>query len=469
MRNTAILSVRIIGDAVSATTALTTVDRKIDGTQRNFAALSAAGAAAVGVLVAAAMQAADVASQAEQASGAVASVFGAQASAIEESAARAANAVGLGRDQYLAMAAVFGAQLGNMGVAADQLAGRTDYLIGLGADLAAQYGGTTADAVNALSSLLRGERDPIERYGVSIKEADVQARLAAMGLTGLTGEAEKAATMQATLGLLAEQTAAAQGRFAAETDTAAGAQQIATANWRDAQAVLGEQLLPYLTAGATALADVARWVQENSDTATILIGVLGGLAFAVATLTAAQWLFNIAAMANPVGLVVAAIVLGIGALIAIIALLVQNWEWVSSVASGVFDQMVKNIQPVIDAVSSLVGWIIDAVNWFGNLGGASSSASGATQASVDTTRFASAPMLRTFAAPMTLSTATATTARGVPSAASIAPRSQQQAPASVFNVTVNGAIDPDGTARTVRNTLRDFDRRVGTTVAAGGR
>ena len=97
-----------------------------------------------------------------------------------------------------------------------------------------------------MSSLLRGERDPIERYGVSIKQADVNARLAAMGLTGLEGEAAKAAERQATLALLTDQTSSALGQFERESDTAAGAQQRATAEWENAQAKLGEALLPTL-------------------------------------------------------------------------------------------------------------------------------------------------------------------------------------------------------------------------------
>src|SRR4029077_17622360 len=63
-----------------------------------------------------------------------------------------------------------------------ELGPQTDDLINLGADLAATYGGTTSEAVSALSALLRGERDPIERYGVSLKQADVDAQLLATGI-----------------------------------------------------------------------------------------------------------------------------------------------------------------------------------------------------------------------------------------------------------------------------------------------
>src|SRR5690606_19832279 len=124
---------------------------------------------------------------------------------------------------------------------------QTNDLVGLGADLAATFGGSTSDAVSALSSLLRGERNPIERYGVSMNEATVKAKMAALGLDGLTGEAEKNAKLQATLAILTEQTADAQGQFAREADTAAGAAQIATAKQEDMRAKIGTGLLPIYT------------------------------------------------------------------------------------------------------------------------------------------------------------------------------------------------------------------------------
>ena len=136
------------------------------------------------------------------------------------------------------MAAVIGAQLARTGTAQEDLAPSTNELIQLGADLAAQYGGDTADAVAAIGSLMRGERDPIERYAVGINEATIQAYLAAEGLSDLEGEALNQAKTQATLAILFEQTASAQGAFARESDTAAGAAARSTAGWEDAKAAL---------------------------------------------------------------------------------------------------------------------------------------------------------------------------------------------------------------------------------------
>ncbi len=259
MGRPAILKVDIVADAKG-------VGSGVDQANSRFGKLGSAaktmGQVVAGGLAAAAAGAVALgassirsASDLQQAYGAVDSVFGKQSGQIKKWAGDAAEGVGLAKTEYANLASVIGSQLNNMGVAQDQVAGKTGNLIKLGADLAATYGGTTSEAVEALSSVLKGETDPIERYGVSIKQSDISARLAAEGLDGLTGAAGKQATAQAVLGLVTEQTTAAHGQFGRESDSLAGKQQILTAKWENAKATLGSKLLPAAVAVATWFSD----------------------------------------------------------------------------------------------------------------------------------------------------------------------------------------------------------------------
>ena len=223
------------------------------------AAVLAAGAVATALGV----KAVKSASQLEQAMGGLEAVFKDNFGVMEQYASKAASSVGLAKSEYASLATVLGAQLKNMGVATDQLAGQTDSLVRLGADLAAQFGGSTADAVSSLSALLRGERDPIEKYGVSIKAADIAARLAEKGLKGLTGEAAKQAETMVLMELLYEQTADAQGAFARESTTLAGAQQRLGAGLENLSATFGTALLPAVTAVTSALGALVAWASES--------------------------------------------------------------------------------------------------------------------------------------------------------------------------------------------------------------
>lgn len=249
-----------------------------------------------------------LASDLEQSVGGVNAVFGQQSAFIQKWAADAADAVGLSQAKYNEFATVVGAQLKNLGVPIDDVAAQTNWLVELGADLAAQYGGPTSDAVSALSSLLRGERDPIERYGVSMNEAAVKAEALRLGLfevsqdseavtaaqlraevaqrkynetvsefgaestqamtaqaamisanssletalEGTTSELTAQQKAQATLSLLMKQTADAQGAFARESDTLAGKQQRNAAEWENIATKIGTAFLPV----ASDLADI---------------------------------------------------------------------------------------------------------------------------------------------------------------------------------------------------------------------
>lgn len=261
MAGPAILRIDIVGNARDAQAAIASTDSslgKLGQTGSKLGPLLKAGAAAgVGALALLGKAAFDSASNLQQATGAVESVFGKQADAVKAFAKGAADSVGLAQSQYSDLAALLGSQLTNMGRSTKEAAGETNKLISLGADLAATYGGSVADAVSAVSSILKGETDPIERYGVSIKQSDINARLAAEGLDKLEGSALKQATATAALSLLTEQSTKAQGAFAREADTAAGAQARLGAKIENAKAQLGEALLPVMTRVFTYLAETA--------------------------------------------------------------------------------------------------------------------------------------------------------------------------------------------------------------------
>lgn len=448
---TAVLAIRIISDTKGGVKGL---DQTATAADKATARLKKVGPAALIVsaaLVKLGADAARSASEAEQAAGAVDAIFGAHAAGVKAIAAQAADNVGLAASQYNSLASVIGAQLKNMGTAQDQLAPKTEELVSLGADLAATFGGTTADAVAALSSLLRGERDPIERYGVSIKQATIDSKKLELGLDGLTGEAALQADAQATLALLTEQTADAAGQFARETDSASGSAQIAAANWENASAKLGEQLLPYLVEGAKVLSAFATWVSDNSELATALALTIGGL-------TVAVWAFNVALTANPIGLVVAAVALAIGLIVVVTLLLIDNWEKVEATAEEVFGNIVEWMRGVLewaDRVANSVG------DWFSDPFGLNASLE-----STSTQR-----VLHEGQGPMFLEAASSPFA-GFSDAAFSAPaafpsRAASQPPVVQNTFNISGAIDSMGTARAIKKVLTTSGKVTGAIPAAG--
>lgn len=187
------------------------------------------------------------ASDSQQSLGATRTVFGKYADEVIKRSNDSAKAIGVSANEYRELSNVVGASLSGAGVPLGKAADLTDKLNTRAADLAATFGGKTSEAVQAFSSLLRGEADPIERYGISVKQSDVNARLAAEGQDKLTGSALKQAEMQARLDLAFQQSSKSAGAFGRESDTLANRQQILGAMWEDLQAKAGQVLLPALT------------------------------------------------------------------------------------------------------------------------------------------------------------------------------------------------------------------------------
>lgn len=183
----------------------------------------------------------------EQSVGAIESVFKGSAGQMKQWSKSAAKNVGLTSNEFNELGTLIGSQLKNGGTAMEDLAPKTNKLIGLGADLSSMFGGTTKEALEAVSSALRGESDPIERYGVSLSAARVEAKALAQGAKKVGGELSMQAKQTAILALITEQTADAQGNFAKESDTFAHKQQVMAAEWGNLATKIGDLFLPVLT------------------------------------------------------------------------------------------------------------------------------------------------------------------------------------------------------------------------------
>lgn len=199
------------------------------------------GAAAFGAGL---KKAIDEGSRLEQSVGAIDAIFGKAGKTIDQWAKDAAKNLGLAESEAREALALIGAQLKNFGFDVEEARDKGQVLVELGADLAATFGGTTVEAIEALTSALRGEMDPIERYGVSLNDARLKAKALELGLYSGKGALDANAKATAALELITEQTATSQGQFARELDTVAGRQKVATAEAMNSAASLGQNLAP---------------------------------------------------------------------------------------------------------------------------------------------------------------------------------------------------------------------------------
>jgi phage-related protein len=219
----------------------------IGGMASKIFAPLAAGLAALGIgqVLSESVQ---MASALEQSIGGVDAIFKETSATVHEFAKGAATDLGLSQNSYNELAAIIGTTLKNSGTSMEDLAGETDKLIGIAADLSATFGGTVVEASGAMASALRGEFEPLRRYGVSLDQATIQAR--ALADTGKTSASEltKNEKALATQALILEQSADATGAFAREADTLAGKQERLKAQVENVKTELGTRLLPVMSA-----------------------------------------------------------------------------------------------------------------------------------------------------------------------------------------------------------------------------
>lgn len=257
------LVVRILADTKSAEDGMDKVTRKTDGMGEKFKQ-SAANAAMflAGMALKAVKDFAEDSIRAfsdlEQAQGGTVAIFGASADAIDEFAKNSADAIGVSEAEFRTATTSIGGQLKRMTGDVDFAAEHSIELTRTAADLAATYGGTTADAVAALGAAFRGEADPAERFNLNLKVSEVNAKAVEMGLAAATTEVDENARAQALLELITEQSADAQGQFAREADTVAGATQRANAQLENQKAIVGEVVAPWQTLKNEAMGGLGR-------------------------------------------------------------------------------------------------------------------------------------------------------------------------------------------------------------------
>lgn len=159
---------------------------------------------------------------------------------------RDAEEVGLSLNEASKASVFIGSVLKQSGFSIEQTADLTERLVKLGTDLSLTYGYDVQEALLGMTALFRGEYDPIEKFGVALKQSEVNAELFARGQDKLTGAARRFAEQQIRVELLFQRAADAQGAFQRGAGTLAVEQLRLQAVFNNMRDTVAENLLPAL-------------------------------------------------------------------------------------------------------------------------------------------------------------------------------------------------------------------------------
>lgn len=160
-----------------------------------------------------------------------------------------ARAMGLTNSQYVAAATNIADLLIPMGFQRQEAAETSSELVNLAGALSEWTGGqfTAQEVTQSLGKALLGEREELERYGIAIKQSEVNAELAARGLDKLTGAAQRQAEAMITMELITNKSLDAQRNYAENSDSLIRNQAELQAKIKEISETLAVTLIPVFT------------------------------------------------------------------------------------------------------------------------------------------------------------------------------------------------------------------------------
>lgn len=325
---------------------------------------------------------------------AVEQVFGSSVQSVLTFAGTASDELGQTSQQALEAARTFGILGQAGGLTGNDLSMFSTDLVKLATDMASFNNTSVDEAITAIGAGLRGEAEPLRRFGILLDDATLRQQAMALGIYDGNGALSTQQRVLAANAAIMAQAGVQVGDFERTSEGAANQQRIVTARFEEQKAMLGGQLLPVWTSflgwiGGTALPmfrDLVTWIGENNDTLTMLAIVVGATAtaYGIATvagtaykayqvaaaattggLTVAQWALNAAMSANPIGIIIVAI----GALVAAIVWIATQttffqdlWAGFTSVMGAAFTWLWETVlKPVFDAIGAIFTWLWDNI------------------------------------------------------------------------------------------------------------
>jgi len=322
-----------------------------------------------------------MASDSNEALSAVTTVYGSAAQTVIDTSRNAATAVGMSQTQYLSATTQLAAYGNMMGLTEAQTATFADQTVTAAADLASFYNTSPEDALGAITAGLRGEGDALERYGIIMNQATVEAYALEQGIWdgngAMTTQQLETARSGFIMSQLTDETGsanAAQGDFARTSGGLANQQRILKAELKDVAAQFGQVLLPIALKMVGGFQKVIGVMADMSPHAKAITVVIAGIAAAVgpALVVIGSMMgplangFRVAriamlAVTGPIGLIVAALV-GLG--IAYKTNFLGFGDAVRAVGSTVKDAF----NGIVDEVTGFIDRFKNAFNFFSSGG-----------------------------------------------------------------------------------------------------
>ena len=275
------IKIKILGDASGfrkatddATGAIGTLEKATGGIAGKI------GAAFAGIGVANfAKDAVDLASGVGESFSKLTVLVGSSAKGIGDWAKTTAKSIGIAQADALDAAGNFANMFQIIGKSGPEVADMSKKMVQLAADMASFNNASPQETLEALAAGLRGESEPLRRFGVALDDATLKQAALELGLIKTTKETlPPAIKMQAAYAVILEQTAKQQGDYARTSDGLANKQRSLAAEFKDMQTRIGAGLAPVAQKLVELFSDAIPVVEEMARSVGNAVQSFGGLA-----------------------------------------------------------------------------------------------------------------------------------------------------------------------------------------------
>lgn len=320
--DTASTKIKSVGDTVSG------VGKKLT----TFVTLPLLGVGAASFVMAANL---------EDAIGATNQIFKDQSTEMQNWAKGLQTYYGISEAQALSYANTMGAMLQNIGgLTQEEAAKQSQTLLELAGDMTAMFGGSTEDAVRALTGALKGNNTMLDNYGMAVNDAMIKTKALELGLMKEGEEMSLTAKQGATLALIQEQSASYTGQAAREAENASGSLRSMKTELQNLGTEIGGVLMPIIMPFIDKLKEAVAWFTGLSDSQKKLIVTIALVVAAIGPILLV--LGNLITAVGVVGGVLSGpLIIIFGLVIAAVMLLVDHFGGFQNMINAVKDKLME--------------------------------------------------------------------------------------------------------------------------------
>lgn len=317
----------------------------------------------------------------------------------------ALDAYGLNELSAKRYSSTLGAMMKSSGLAGDEVRKMSMDMTALAGDMASFYNLSGDEAFEKIKSSISGETEPLKALGINMSDANLQTFAYSQGINKLTKDMSQAEKVQLRYGYLLSVTSDAQGDFARTQDSFSNQTKLLAEKWNAFRGEMATGLLPVLTMVIQVMNNMITVAQAVYDFisanwsvfAPLIYGIVGALTIFVTYLTlvktwslicaGAQAVWNAVMMANPIMIIVMAIMAVIGAIVALCNWIAESTgvtesglgvitgafatagAFIYNLVIGVINAVINAVYNMIKPFASVIEWIVNAFNGgFDNVG-----------------------------------------------------------------------------------------------------